>query len=125
MWKTVAKRTNLMGREPANYAVRVAKNKTGRVEMKFGPAFMERIGWQKGDRVELLVNEQERVLGVRRCGGDGGWKLSRHGASSRLTVFQASVGEEVANSVANGTAREFSDSQIVVTESGIVCIPFV
>ena len=82
-WKIVNETASARGRSGrVNYSVRLSRHTSGAVCIAISEEYMKSIRWKPGDRVNVLLDEENGLLGLARTTDIKGYTISKQKAAT-------------------------------------------
>lgn len=101
-----------------DYVLRIA-NHTGKLAVTVPEKTMRRLKWKRGDRVEFLIDDESRLLGIRRTTDSNAFTLSHPGGKTNSTKHAAckcTLPDGYLSKCVNGSPRVFMSHEVVIDD---------
>jgi len=120
-WEIISKKRLI----DKTYYMRVSKNerKDGdpMLVLVFSVELLSDIGWQMGDRMQIMIDDQDRLVGIRRCNIEGTLRLWEYAHSKdrkkkgkgRL-VLRTTITDRKLQEIVGPIARTLSRSDVIL-----------
>ena len=132
-WEVVGKKV-AHGGGRISYMVRIARYESGLVSVSLSRDLLKSMRWVEGDKVHLLVDRDENLVGIKRTTDISGRSLtfagardSKKAAKGKMPtslIFRARVDDSVAHRVVGEEPRFlFKDDLVIDEDQNVVAFP--
>jgi hypothetical protein len=122
-WKKIEKKGGGRSGGAVNYAVRVSRMANNKLSVTLSESMLRRLKWKQGDRVHLLIDQQNNMLGLQRTTDLSGRTLTAMsgGNSAKRTktkhaVVRGGLTAAIIKRCVNGSPREFSVDEVIIDD---------
>jgi hypothetical protein len=111
------------------YDLRMSRSKYGQVSFTVSAALLRLLRWKIGDRVDVMLDHDDRIIGIAKTDKENGRVLCAFGGTKGKSkkpdkaCVRVSMSPKDLSLCVNGQAREFTSDQLVIdNKQGIVVV---